>query len=285
MRTVSKDLDVPRYRDASGAARIAGSPYAAPLVERLAQAVTERHPEYRYATNLVSTEAAVPLLCFGGSLLSVLTRPYNRDEQVPFKKIVGVPPATVRIARITPLDIYVHESNALTALERSDTPRVFLSGDPAGDLDLWSQLGLGGALGAQRIDTIASAEHRHFLSGGVKASGSVEQVVRLTTTTATDQQTLDALAANPAGIAVAPAGLGREGVRPVGLAAAFPRRLLLVLRRRRDGFAEPAAVELARYALSEAGQAVADELAPRFARLTADDLGTARAELEGREVR
>nr|WSZ99894.1 hypothetical protein OH820_33400 [Streptomyces sp. NBC_00857] len=76
------------------------------------------------------------------------------------------------------------------------------------------QLGVRGALGAQRIDTIASAEHRHFLSGGVKASGSVEQVVRLTTTTATDRQTLDALAVNPAGIAVAPAFHATHGYEP-----------------------------------------------------------------------
>lgn len=230
---------------------MAGDPVAREFLHRLTALV----PEQRYSIELRSEDAALALLTFGGAALSVLARPCTRDELVPYRKIVRSEPLLIPVAEATPWEIYLHADNPLSELKVSDLPRVFHTGHPAGDLRRWSQLGVTGPLAGQRIETMARPRHRHFLTGGVK-DAAVQVELSQPHDHPDDVAAARVLAANPAGLLVAHAGLEVPGVRPLGLFTHLPRFLNFVLNQDVSGLIEKPARILTEAALSAEGQAL-----------------------------
>ena len=292
------------YRNASGAALIGGAEHARALMEAANAAFMQQHPGVRLAFDGKGASSAVPLLMHGRVLLAVMGRAMNDIERVPWRKTVGAEPLAVRVAHAalrpagglaTHLAVYVHAGNPLPALSVEQLARMLSTGHPLGDFSHWSQLGLTGPQGQQRIAVCATPEYTGFGDWLQKHVLQGRPLTAYAQQRSNSAALLECVAQNAGGVAVAALGMQREGVRAVpllGLASGQPlqgtaqevtaqdwplaRPLLVYVRRLPGQAADPLARDYLRFLLSPQGQALVAARSGGYLPLTSEQ---AQAEL------
>ncbi|RMX05663.1 hypothetical protein D8I35_10745 [Corticibacter populi] len=263
--------------------RIAGSPSLRPVLQGLIHAFGQTHPRHAITLELAGASVGIARLIHGEALLSAQTCEISDEETVPYRKGVGERPCAVRIAHADPvaplghsraLALYVHAGNPATGLSLRDVARIFSTGHPDGDCRRWGQAGLNQDDWPQRLirplvreegSPLGTYLRRHVFDGRPH-SPSCEQH-------GSARAILARLAAEPSGIAIAPAGCRLPDVRPLPLArhndgpyraceaqaivdGSYPLDpgLLLYVRRDADGGVHPWARDFCLSALSSRGQ-------------------------------
>lgn len=266
-----------------GKIRVAGTPGAAAALSAL----------QRYAgadsalqASLTGSDAAMPELLFGQAPFILLDRPISRTERVPYKKIHGAYPLSLRIARIADGQasgltgspgLYVNAANPLQAITAAQFAAILTQGQPQGEITDWGQL-ISAPGWAGKALTLIGPEHGDAELESLRAAYLDERP-----TTPRLQPQADAaarlhqVAVNQQAIALAESGHHQEGVREVAIAPSssgspdFARYLYVHVRRDANGLPDAIGAAFARAALSEAGAAALRSHAPGLAPLSAQD--------------
>lgn len=141
---------VPRLAD--GSVTIVGDKTLEPVLMRLAELYTRRHPEVRFTFLLKNPPVGVDGIIAGVSLFAPVAHEAWDGEVDAFKRLYGYRPVDVRIGRLgyagpgreNPPAIYVNAANPLLRLTIDEVGRIFTAGQMPSDLRHWSQLGVGG---------------------------------------------------------------------------------------------------------------------------------------------
>lgn len=112
------------------------------LLQRLDDSFTQRHPSFRFDLDLKGAATALPALTADVTALAPLARDAFAGERAAFKQAHGHDPATIRVGYVTTraAAVVVNMNNNLGALTLTQVARIFTSGMPEGDINLWSQL-------------------------------------------------------------------------------------------------------------------------------------------------
>ena len=279
-------------------------------------------PNVRFQDDLASSAAAMAGLYTGRANLGVLAREIVPMEVAAYRKMTGQKPYPVTVLtgsyadpdKLMALGIFVNRDNPLARLDFRQLDAIFgaqhLGGAP-GNIRTWGQLGLGGAWKDRPIHPYsgpAGDEAPAFFFSQTVMRGSTlwnERLQQLDDTTASDgthvdgyQRAVDAVAQDPAGIAVTVAGYQNSRAKLVAIAAtpegpyieptkasvadrSYPlsRSVTFYINGGPAISPDPVVVEFLRYVLSREGQ----EQALRegdFLPLTPKVAGVQRAKLE-----
>jgi phosphate transport system substrate-binding protein len=209
-----------------GSIRIAGAEHAQVMVEGFNALFAQSHPGFTFTVQLKGTTTGLPLLTHGVTLCAPLGREVNNIELVPYTKIVGQAPVEIHVAHdsntpgkfATNLAIYVNRANPLEQLTMEQVARIFSRGHPAGEVTVWSQVGVKGEQGKLPIHPYATPEPSGFgdymqkhvtegrqLSPAADQFGNTEELIRRVAEDAT-------------GITLAAIGVTNPGVKLIALA-------------------------------------------------------------------
>jgi phosphate transport system substrate-binding protein len=254
------------------------------------------HPGVRFEDNLVSSAAATGALFTRTADIGFVGREIRPMEVAGYARVMKQKPFGLRVMtgsfanadKLIALGIFVHRDNPLTQLNFAQLDAIFGSEhlrSPA-LIRTWGQLGLTGAWANRPIQvytgeldaapgfyfsqTVMGASLlwngglRHFDDVSVPGGKDIEA----------GQRIVDALAADPGGIALSGAGYRNPGVKLLAIARGekdtpiaptpadvadrtYPlaRFVWLFVNREQDGFIAPKPREFLRYILSREGQA------------------------------
>lgn len=181
------------------------------LIEALNAKFIETHPDMKFAFVLKGSATAMPALAAGatpiGFVIGEATRPdirafkaINKHDALGFR--IGYAGHGPRAGGRTPPAVYVHTSNPLQGLTMAQLAGLFTSGTPGGDINSWSQLGVGGAWSTRRVHLYGQRDDGDFSTslrlaklGGMPFAGHYEGL-------ADDAAVLQAVAQDPYGIAI-----------------------------------------------------------------------------------
>lgn len=138
------DQTLPEYRPEgrpSGKVTSIGSSTTTALLERLADAFRQIHPEVTFDFDTGGSASAPPALASGQSQMAPMSRPMTDAEVADVKARRGAAPVDLRIA-VDALGFFVHPDNPIDALDRAQLKAVF--GDAAGGPTTWGELGATG---------------------------------------------------------------------------------------------------------------------------------------------
>jgi phosphate transport system substrate-binding protein len=199
------------YVTRDGAVAIYGNDGLADVIAAFNRLFTRTHPNVRFVTTMEGSSTGMPALAADATAFAPLTRDMWPGDRAAFRQIHGYDATPIRIGynghgprapAKTPPAVYVHKSNPLAGLALGQVAQIFTAGQPGGDVNLWSQLGLKGDWAARRIHAYGLADDGGFATGirqgklgglpfalKYEALGSREAVLR-------------AVAADPYGIAL-----------------------------------------------------------------------------------
>ncbi|WP_196485438.1 PstS family phosphate ABC transporter substrate-binding protein [Burkholderia cepacia] len=200
------------YVRADGAIAIVGGNGVEELIQGLDDLFRQTHPEFRFKLVMKGSATAMPALSAGTSAFAPMTRDAWGGERAAFKQVFGYAPEPIlighhgfgpRAGAETPPAVYVNARNPLPGLTIAQLTRIFTSGAPEGDINLWSQLDklpVPAECRARRIhlygerdDGGAATERRHRLLGGYPFTATYEAL-------ADSDAVLDAVADDVCGI-------------------------------------------------------------------------------------
>jgi len=148
--------DLKSYQKVSGVSgnlSSVGSDTLANLMTLWAEAFKRHYPNVNIQIQAAGSSTAPPALTEGTANLGPMSRKMKNKERQAFEKKFGYNPTPLRVA-IDALAVYVHKDNPLKSMSLSQVDAIFSStrkcGGPA-DISQWSGLGIGGSLGAQRL--------------------------------------------------------------------------------------------------------------------------------------
>ncbi len=223
--------------------RIWGDPFMASVLEAWEGRFRRAHPEVRFENNLMGTDTAMPGLYGGAADLALFGRESNQTENDGFLHSLQYKPLQFHLMTGS-LDapgksfapaIFVQETNPTDHLTMAQLVRIFgcgqaSEGTPAA---AWGDLGLTGEWKDKPIHVYAvdmdSGTGTFFLRRVQGASKKMNWPIvrefsngRHTDGTAypAAEQTMDALKADPYGIAVSGLRYSDAGVKPVAIAVA-----------------------------------------------------------------
>ena len=270
------DPALPAYTAAPVGGEVAsiGSDSMDPLIQLWADDFRSLNPSVTFRIVSKGSATAPRALVAGDSLIGQMSRPMNGAELASFRAKFGYEPTQIIVAADA-LAIYVNAGNPLPRLSLSQADAVFGSERKAGyakDLRSWGDLGLEGGWQARAIQPYGRNENsgtRAFFQEHVLLKGAYRPQVK-----ALDDQfaTVEAVAADPAGIAYGPIQHKVQGVRAVPieqkdaavlpttaniLSGAYPlKRFLYIYVNKAPGRPLPDAIHaFLAYALSRNGQA------------------------------
>lgn len=279
-------LPAGHYVLADGNIRIAGSPGAAAALSAL-QRFAGADPALQ--ATLTGTDAAMPELLFGQAPFILLDRPMSRTERVPYKKIHGAYPLSLRLARITDGQasgltgspaLYVNAANPVQAITAAQFAAIVTHGQAQGDIADWGQLTTQSGWAGKTLELVGPERGDALLETLRHTDLDQRPAAPHLQSEADTMARLRQVAANRNAIALAESGLHLEGVRELALAgspagsAAFSRYLYVHIRRDANGLPDAIGAAFARTALSSAGAAALRTHAPGLEPLTVD--GAAR---------
>jgi phosphate transport system substrate-binding protein len=306
--------------DAAGVIRVWGTAELKPVLERWEEGFKKTHPAARFESRMTGSDVGLPGLYTRRADIALLGREATAAEIKAFEWIFRYRSAAIEVAtgslgapgRSPALVVYVHRDNSLAQLTLAQLDAAFgcehLRGAPE-NIRTWGQLGLTGEWRDQPIHLYApdteEGTGRFFRSVVLNDSRMldwehlrefVDTKGRVATHDA-GRKIIDALAADPLGLAVAGAGLTDTRVKPLALAAAAtgpfvaPTRDSLVARnypltravfayvnRAPGGPLDPKVREFLAYVLSAEGQREI-ERAGDYLPLTTAAAGSTRASL------
>jgi len=150
------DPDIPEYTRASGVSgniSSVGSDTLANLMTLWAEEFKRLYPNVNIQIQAAGSSTAPPALTEGTSNLGPMSRKMKDKELEAFEKKYGYKPLAIPVA-IDALAVYVHKDNPIKGLTIAQVDAIFSATRKCGnkeDITKWSQLGLGGALGAKNI--------------------------------------------------------------------------------------------------------------------------------------
>jgi phosphate transport system substrate-binding protein len=168
-----RPVQVPRdagYVLADGSVRIVGAEHAAAMIEKFDALFQRTHPGVRFTPVLRGTSTAMPAMTYGVSLFAPSGRDASPVELVPYRKMVGAEPVSLRVAHSShvsdkasqSLAVFVHRSNPLQQVTLEQLQRIFTAGNAKGDFSDWGQLGLSGEWSHRAIHTYGTPEYTGF---------------------------------------------------------------------------------------------------------------------------
>lgn len=150
------DSSIPEYTRASGVSgniSSVGSDTLANLMTLWAEEFKRLYPNVNIQIQAAGSSTAPPALTEGTSNLGPMSRKMKDKELEAFEKKYGYKPLAIPVA-IDALAVYVHKDNPIKGLTIAQVDAIFSATRKCGakeDVTKWSQLGLGGALGAKNI--------------------------------------------------------------------------------------------------------------------------------------
>jgi phosphate transport system substrate-binding protein len=239
--TAPKPAAVPAgasYLLPDGRIALHGSEAMAGLVDALDAKFVETHPGVTFAPLLKGSGTAMPALSAGATPIAFVVGESALADRRAFRAIAKHDPVSVKVGYAgygprdsgkTPPSVYVNASNPLQGLTMAQLAGLFTSGSPGGDINTWSQLGVGGAWGTRRIHLYGLRDDGDFSTtmrltqlGGMPFAGHYEPLPD-------DAAVVQAVASDPYGIAIVgwqdPAK--SSAVRVVALAADKGRPFVL----------------------------------------------------------
>lgn len=150
------DPDLQEYRRASGVSgniSSVGSDTLANLMTLWAETFKRFYPNVNIQIQAAGSSTAPPALTEGTANLGPMSRKMKDRELEAFERKYGYKPTAIPVA-IDALAVYVHKDNPIQGMTIAQVDAVFSATRKCGyreDVTRWGQLGLGGSLGAQRI--------------------------------------------------------------------------------------------------------------------------------------
>jgi phosphate transport system substrate-binding protein len=289
-------LPPPEPPEAAGIIRVWGTAELKPLLERWQEGFRQTHPDARFETRMTGSDAGLPGLYTRRADLALLGREATDAEVKAFEWIYRYRPSSVEVAtgslgvpgRSPALVVYVHRDNPLARLTLAQLDAAFgcehLRGAPE-NIRTWGQLGLAGEWRNRPVHLYApdteEGTGRFFRHAVLADSRKLDwehlrefaDTKGFPPTHDAGRKILNALAADPLGLAVAGAGIDDPRIKPLALAAtadapavapsreslisrAYPlTRAIMVYVNREPGRPREGKVrEFLDYVLSDAGQ-------------------------------
>jgi phosphate transport system substrate-binding protein len=197
------------YLMSDGRIALHGSKELAPLIDALNAKFIETHPGFKFAPELKGSATAMPALAAGATPIAFVLGESSRTDIRGFRAINKHNPTGIRVGYAgygprtngkAPPSIYVNRANPVKGLTMVQLAGLFTSGSPGGDINDWSQLGLGGAWATRRVhlyglrdDGDFSTTMRQSYLGGSAFAGHYEPLPD-------DAAVVQAVAADPYGI-------------------------------------------------------------------------------------
>lgn len=220
------------YILSDGRIALHGSKSLTALVDALDVEFSKSHPEFKFAPAMKGSDTAMPALAAGATPIAFVVGDATQPDQRAFRAIHKHDPVSIRIGYagygprdggMMPPAIYINNANPLQGLTMAQLAGIFTSGSPGGDINGWSQLGVGGAWDARRIHVYGTRDDGAFSTtlrlthlGGMPFTGHYEPL-------ADDAAVVRAVAADPYGIGLVnwlPTAQAEQGAKVVALAAA-----------------------------------------------------------------
>jgi phosphate transport system substrate-binding protein len=229
-------LPPPPTASPPGVLRIWGNPMMAGVVERWSALYRERHPDVRIETRLTGSDVAMAGLYTGQADIALLGRKATEMESKAFEWIYRYPPLGIEVmtgsagtaGKSPALAVMVHAGNPISEISLGQLAAVFGHGE--GDIRTWDGLGLGGEWTGRVIRLYApdaeSGTGRFFrervLAGSNKMAWErlqefAEPVLPAGRADSAGRDIVAALAADPAGMALASIDFAVDGVKVVAV--------------------------------------------------------------------
>ncbi len=150
------DPNLPEYTRASGVSgniSSVGSDTLANLMTLWAEEFKRNYPNVNIQIQAAGSSTAPPALTEGTSNLGPMSRKMKDKELEAFEKRYGYKPTAIPVA-IDALAVYVHKDNPIKGLSIPQVDAIFSATRKCGhseDIASWSQVGVGGPLGAKNI--------------------------------------------------------------------------------------------------------------------------------------
>ena len=290
-----------------GSIRIAGAEHAQVMVDGFNTLFAQSHPGFKFTVQLKGTTTGLPLLTHGVTLCAPLGREVNNVELVPYTKIVGQAPVEIHVAHdsntpgkfATNLAIYVNRANPLDQLTMEQVARIFARGHPAGEVTVWSQVGVKGDPGKLPVHPYATPEPSGFgdymqkhVTGGRQLSpaadqfGNTEELIKRVAEDATGITLAAIGVTNPevklVALATKPEGPFSKGSAEDIVAGTYPlgRPLFFYVRRVPGQPVDPVVKEYFRLILSREGQQIIAAESDGYLPLTAAEAAAELAKLD-----
>lgn len=266
------------------------------LVDQWSEDFTKFHPKARLDTHLYGTSSGIPALYNGLGDIAMLGEEILPDAARAFERVKGYAPTGVELMTgsvdIRNFDyaqmVFVHRDNPLAKISLTELDAILGTEHRRGPRNIrrWGEMGLTGAWANRTINPYSWAIDDSFgfyirnavLLGSHRYNPNLREFAHINNADGTiydhGQQILDALANDPAGIAVSNIRYAGPDVKPLALAhtpagpwvavsqatlidASYPltRTLPAVIDRPPDGRIAPPVREFLRYILSREGQA------------------------------
>lgn len=261
------------------ALRISGSPADAALIDRLWRDYRKAHPGARLSTSLKGPESTLAGVYTGTADIAFMAREIREPmERMAFQWALLTPPAEIEIATAglsadrpnAQLAVFVNAANPVAGISLDQIDGVLSAERKRGGVAVTDWAQLGGRGGAIRpygppVESIDALFIRRLVMKDTRKWVTTYQV-------RPEADLVKAVAADPAGFAIAPYRLNAPGVRmvpvigpdgrPVALTAAsaadrsYPlaRSVRVIVHKPKDGPVAPAVADFLRFVLSPQGQ-------------------------------
>jgi phosphate transport system substrate-binding protein len=289
-----------------GSIRIEGAEHADFILERLDALFAKTHPGFSFTLNLKGTGTGIPGLTHGVTPFAPMGRAVTPIELVPYAKIVGENPLEIKVAHTafasrklaTSLAVYVNAANPIDKLSLDEVERMYTTGNPAGDITSWGQVGEQGEWKTARVRPLSGFAHAGFgnyetakfhnrpFSGHMEAYADTAQI-------------LEHVGGDRFAVGIAASGRTDPGIKSVAIAEkpggdysngsrddvtnnryTLGRYLYFYVRREPGKPLDPFIKEYFRMMLSRDGQQIIASQADGYLPLTAHDAAEELAKLE-----
>jgi phosphate transport system substrate-binding protein len=199
------------YVNRDGTVAIVGNDGLEEVIRQLNALFTRQYPAVRFSLRMEGSSAGMPALTAGATAFAPLTRDMWPGDQAAFRQVYGYDATPVRIGynghgprppAKTPPAVYVHRDNPLAGLTMAQVGQVLTSGAAAGDIQLWSQLGLKDGWAPRRIHVYGLRDDGGFATGLRHARFKKRPYTASYEALATREAVIQAVAADRYGIAV-----------------------------------------------------------------------------------
>lgn len=199
------------YVNRDGTVAIVGNDGLEEVIRQLNALFMRQYPAVRFSLRMEGSSAGMPALTAGATAFAPLTRDMWPGDQAAFRQVYGYDATPIRIGynghgprppAKTPPAVYVHRDNPLAGLTMAQVGQVLTSGAAAGDIRLWSQLGLKDGWAPRRIHVYGLRDDGGFATGLRYARFKKRPFAASYEALATREAVIQAVAADRYGIAV-----------------------------------------------------------------------------------
>jgi phosphate transport system substrate-binding protein len=278
------------------------------MLESVGTLFHEAHPRVTLRLNLPGTATAASALSLGQSALAAMGAEFSDREMASFVALNGVAPIRVRIAhcsmnpsaRSAPVGIYVNAANPIAKMTTTQVARIFTTGNPDGDISMWSQMTADPAWKGRAIHPCGIAEEAAAgLSPFMLSRMGRRPYTLIFSAFAQSRDAVRCVAEDPSAIAFASANIRDPKTRLLAIATStggpfwvpstdnirsghypYDRFLYVYLKQSKGKVSDNLAREYLCIVLSSSGQAAIGAAAPGYVPLSESERREERAKLE-----